>query len=55
MFFFSGPGHFESDSDIETIDEKNAESNCESLGDNIYNYLLSDKKTKCKNTTFFYF
>jgi len=31
----AGPGHhFESDSDIETIDEKNAESNCESLAQN---------------------
>ena len=39
---FTGPGHhFESDSDIETIDEKNAESNCESLGKYILLYFFS--------------
>ena len=38
---FTGPGHhFESDSDIETIDEKNAESNCESLGKYIIIYFF---------------
>ena len=41
---FTGPGHhFESDSDIETIDEKNAESNCESLGKYIITYMSYEK------------
>ena len=42
---FTGPGHhFESDSDIETIDEKNAESNCESLGK--YDIIFLLKKSQ---------
>ena len=41
---FTGPGHhFESDSDIETIDEKNAESNCESLGKYIIIFIFFKK------------